>query len=105
MERDVKQEIEELVKGTRVVLFMKGSKMMPQCGFSAMASQILSSYTKDYTTVNVLADPMVRQGIKDYSNWPTIPQCYVNGDFLGGSDIIRDMHESGELATVFGTDS
>jgi monothiol glutaredoxin len=105
MERDVKQEIDELVKGTYVVLFMKGSKMMPQCGFSSMASQILTAYTKDYKTVNVLADPQIRQGVKDYSNWPTIPQVYVNGEFLGGSDILRDMHESGELATVFGAES
>jgi len=105
MERDVQKEIEELVKSTNVVLFMKGSKMMPQCGFSAMATQIVSSYTKEYTTVNVLADPMVRQGIKDYSNWPTIPQCYVAGEFVGGSDILRDMHESGELATLLGADA
>ena len=103
MERDVQKEIDELVKNTKVVLFMKGSKMMPQCGFSAMATQILTAYTKDYTTVNVLADPLVRQGIKDYSNWPTIPQCYVDGEFIGGSDILRELHETGELETLFGS--
>ena len=101
--RAVQKEIDELVKNTKVVLFMKGSKMMPQCGFSAMATQILTAYTKDYTTVNVLADPLVRQGIKDYSNWPTIPQCYVDGEFIGGSDILRELHETGELETLFGS--
>ena len=100
MERDVQKELEELIKGTPVILFMKGSKMMPQCGFSAMATQILTAYTRDYTTVNVLADPLIRQGIKDYSNWPTIPQCYVRGEFIGGSDILRELHESGELETM-----
>lgn len=105
MERDINQEIDEIVKGNKVVLFMKGSRMMPQCGFSASASQILAHYTKDYVTVNVLADPHIRQGIKDYSNWPTIPQIYVDGNFLGGSDILRDMHASGELSEALGSEA
>ena len=100
--RDVQAEIDELVKANRVVLFMKGSQMMPQCGFSAAAVQIVGTYTKDVVTVNVLQDPDIRQGIKDYSNWPTIPQCYVDGEFIGGSDILRELHGSGELAEIFG---
>jgi monothiol glutaredoxin len=104
MDRNVQTEIDEIVKGNGVVLFMKGSRMMPQCGFSAAASQIIAQYTKDFVTVNVLADPGIRQGIKDYSNWPTIPQVYVKGTFLGGSDILRDMHASGELADLFGSE-
>lgn len=102
MERNVTQEIADLVAENNVVLFMKGSRMMPQCGFSSMATQIIGAYTKDFMTVNVLADDMIRQGIKDFSNWPTIPQVYVGGKFIGGSDILRDMHESGELKEVFG---
>lgn len=105
MARDVKQEIDQLVKGHKVVLFMKGSKMMPQCGFSARAVQVLRQYTDDFQTVNVLADPDIRQGVKDYSNWPTVPQVYVDGKFIGGSDILIEMHESGELGTLLGAKS
>ena len=102
MLRDVQAEISELVTAHRVVLFMKGNKLMPQCGFSANAVQIIGSHTKEFHTVNVLQDPQVRQGIKDFSNWPTIPQCYVDGEFIGGSDILRELHQSGELAEIMG---
>ncbi len=89
--------IEEVVKSNTVVLFMKGSPAQPQCGFSATAAGILQSYGVDIHHVDILRDPEVRQGIKDYSNWPTLPQVYVGGEFLGGSDILRQMHEQGEL--------
>jgi monothiol glutaredoxin len=96
----VHQRIDELVKGNDIVLFMKGSASFPQCGFSGRAVQILKACgvdTKGIKTVNVLEDPEVRQGIKDYSNWPTIPQLYVKGEFIGGSDIMMEMYENGEL--------
>ena len=96
----VHQRIDELVKGNDIVLFMKGSASFPQCGFSGRAVQILKACgvdTKGIKTVNVLEDTEVRQGIKDYSNWPTIPQLYVKGEFIGGSDIMMEMYESGEL--------
>ncbi len=97
---EVQDFIRETVTAHPVVLFMKGTAQFPQCGFSARAIQILkaSGVTK-LVTVNVLDDEEVRQGIKDYANWPTIPQLYVQGEFLGGSDIIAEMHESGELLT------
>jgi monothiol glutaredoxin len=94
--------LEKLVHDNGVVLFMKGDRTFPQCGFSAQVIQILDDYTSDYQTVNVLDDAEVRQGIKDFSDWPTIPQLYVKGEFVGGCDIIRDMHQSGELSTVLG---
>lgn len=97
MARDVKKEIGELVQQHRVVLFMKGNKLFPQCGFSATAIQILGQYTKEFATVDVLQDMEIRQGVKEFSNWPTIPQCYVDGQFVGGSDILMEMHASGEL--------
>ncbi|MFM2112005.1 MAG: hypothetical protein RLZZ271_665 [Pseudomonadota bacterium] len=96
----VHQRIDELVKGNNIVLFMKGTASFPQCGFSGRAVQILKACgvdTKGIKTVNVLEDPEVRQGIKDYSQWPTIPQLYVKGEFIGGSDIMMEMYESGEL--------
>ena len=96
----VHQRIDELVKGNDIVLFMKGTASFPQCGFSGRAVQILKACgvdTKGIKTVNVLEDTEVRQGIKDYSNWPTIPQLYVKGEFIGGSDIMMEMYESGEL--------
>lgn len=95
--RSAKDFIEELVKGNQVVLFMKGSPASPKCGFSASAAGILGSYEQALTHFDVLSDPEIRQEIKDYSQWPTIPQVYVGGEFLGGSDILRQMHESGEL--------
>lgn len=102
MARDVHQEIDEIVSNNRVVLFMKGSKMMPQCGFSARALQAVGRYTNEFQTVNVLADNDVREGVKTYSNWPTIPQLYVDGQFIGGSDIVAEMDESGELGETIG---
>ena len=95
---DVQQRIDSLVKGNKVVLFMKGSAQFPQCGFSGRAIQILKACgVTELTTVNVLEDEAVRQGIKEYANWPTIPQLYVNGEFVGGSDIMTEMYQSGEL--------
>ena len=95
---DVHQRIDDLVKNNRVVLFMKGTAQFPMCGFSGRAIQILKACgVSDLKTVNVLEDDEIRQGIKGYSDWPTIPQLYVNGEFVGGSDIMREMYESGEL--------
>ena len=95
---DVQQRIDDLVKGNRVVLFMKGTAQFPQCGFSGRAVQILKACgVTELTTVNVLEDEGIRQGIKEYANWPTIPQLYINGEFVGGSDIMREMYQSGEL--------
>ena len=100
---DVQQRIDELVKGHRVVLFMKGNAQFPQCGFSGRAVQILkASGVDDLKTFNVLEDDEVRQGIKDYAQWPTIPQLYVNGEFVGGSDIMMEMYQAGELQPVLG---
>jgi len=98
---DVQDFIRETVTGHPVVLFMKGSAQFPQCGFSGRAIQILKDCgVKRLITVNVLEDDEVRQGIKQYSSWPTIPQLYVKGEFVGGSDIMSEMHESGELKTL-----
>ena len=92
------QRIDSLVKQQRVVLFMKGTAQFPMCGFSGRAIQILKACgVNDLSTVNVLEDPDIRQGIKDYANWPTIPQLYIKGEFVGGSDILMEMYESGEL--------
>ena len=100
---DVHQKIDSLVKGSPVVLFMKGSAQFPMCGFSGRAIQILKACgVKDLTTVNVLEDEAIRQGIKAYANWPTIPQLYVGGEFVGGSDIMMEMYESGELQQLLG---
>jgi monothiol glutaredoxin len=98
---DVQTWIQETVGTNKVVLFMKGTAQFPQCGFSGRAVQILKACgVGDLVTVNVLEDPAVRQGIKDFSNWPTIPQLYVGGEFIGGSDIMGEMFESGELKTL-----
>ncbi|HXC41609.1 MAG TPA: Grx4 family monothiol glutaredoxin [Burkholderiales bacterium] len=95
---DTQEKIRQTVQGNKVVLFMKGSPQMPQCGFSAKAVQILRACgVNEMTTVDVLQDPEVRQGIKEYANWPTIPQLYINGEFVGGSDIMHEMYDSGEL--------
>ena len=95
---DVQQRIDELVKSHRVVLFMKGTAQFPMCGFSGRAVQILKACgADDLTTVDVLQDPEIRQGVKEYAQWPTIPQLYVNGEFVGGSDIMMEMYQSGEL--------
>ena len=98
---DVKDKIREQVTNHAVVLYMKGMPQFPQCGFSATVAEILKrSGVDDYLAVNVLEDPEVRQGIKEYANWPTIPQLYVNGEFVGGCDILREMYASGELEQV-----
>ncbi len=92
--------IDNTVKSHDVVLFMKGTPLFPQCGFSSTAIAILERLGVDYETVDVLADPAVRSGIKAYSDWPTVPQLYVKGEFLGGSDIMMEMYESGELTAL-----
>ena len=95
------ERIKALVTDHPVVLFMKGTKQFPQCGFSSRAVQILQAAgLKDFYTVNVLEDNDIRQGIKEYANWPTIPQLYVKGEFVGGSDIMLEMYEAGELQTL-----
>ncbi len=97
MSRDVKDEISAAVTENKVVLFMKGNPNFPQCGFSAQVAGILNELKVPYVGVNVLADPDVRQGIKDFSNWPTIPQLYIAGEFVGGCDIATQLFQSGEL--------
>ena len=95
---DTQQRIDSIVKGGRVVLFMKGTAQFPQCGFSGKAIQVLKACgVTELKTVNVLEDSDIRQGIKDYANWPTIPQLYIDGEFVGGSDIMMEMYQSGEL--------
>ena len=94
---DVNTRIKDLIAQNKVLVFMKGSKLMPQCGFSNNVVQILNMLGVTYETVDVLSDPEIRQGIKEYSDWPTIPQVYVNGEFLGGSDILIDLYQKGEL--------
>jgi len=101
---DTNEQISQIVKDNKVVLFMKGTRMFPQCGFSARAVEIFKRCGVEFKDVNVLADPTIRQGIKDYSNWPTIPQAYVDGEFVGGSDILLEMFENGELQKLLGVD-
>ncbi|MDA8224831.1 MAG: Grx4 family monothiol glutaredoxin [Betaproteobacteria bacterium] len=97
----IQDTIREQVTSHKVVLYMKGTPQFPQCGFSANAIQLLKAAgVKDLFTVNVLMEPEIRQGIKEYANWPTIPQLYVNGEFVGGSDIMKEMFESGELQSM-----
>ena len=96
---DVQARIAEDVKNSDVLLYMKGTPVFPQCGFSSMAVQILSNLGVKFKSVDVLSDPEVREGIKSFSNWPTIPQLYVKGEFVGGADIMREMFEGGELKT------
>lgn len=93
--------IKELINEHPVVLFMKGNPKFPQCGFSSLACQILDASGVQYHTFDVLHDQEIREGIKAFSNWPTIPQLYIKGEFIGGSDIMREMYEAGELAKVF----
>ena len=97
---DTQARIKETVTANNVVLYMKGNPKFPQCGFSNMATQILDACGAQYTTVDVLQDQEIREGIKQYASWPTIPQLYVKGEFVGGSDIMRTMYESGELQTL-----
>ena len=98
---DTTSRIDEIVTSNDVVLFMKGSALFPQCGFSSRAVAILDHLRVQFETVDVLQDPEIRQGIKAYSDWPTIPQLYVKGEFLGGSDIMTEMFEAGELQQLF----
>ncbi|MBA3696247.1 MAG: Grx4 family monothiol glutaredoxin [Methylotenera sp.] len=100
---DTQEVIKNQVISSPVVLYMKGSPKFPQCGFSNLATQILDACNAQYLAVDVLADQNIREGIKSYANWPTIPQLYVNGEFVGGSDIMRAMYESGELQTLLDT--
>lgn len=102
MDEKVKTRIQSLVDDNEVVLFMKGTKTFPQCGFSATVVEVLRRMNVDFTDVNVLEDPEIRQGIKEYASWPTIPQLYVKGKFVGGCDIVRDMYENGELEGLMG---
>jgi monothiol glutaredoxin len=97
MSEDIMRKIQSQIDQNKVILYMKGTKDVPQCGFSARVVQIINSYDVPFETVDVLADPEIRQGIKDYSNWPTIPQLYINGKFIGGCDICMEMDERGEL--------
>lgn len=100
---DVNQRIQETIDGNKIVIYMKGSPSFPMCGFSATTIEIFNSLSVPYETVDVLQDGEVREGIKAFSNWPTIPQIYVDGKFLGGCDIIREMHAAGELKSAVAT--
>ena len=102
---DARSRIDEIVKSNEIVLFMKGTALFPQCGFSSRAVAILNRLGANYETVDVLQDPDIRNGIKEYSDWPTIPQLYVKGEFVGGSDIMMEMFESGELQELLSADA
>ena len=97
MTPEVKERIDNLINQNKIMVFMKGTKLMPQCGFSNNVVQIINTLGVPFETVDILADNELRQGIKEYSNWPTIPQVYINGQFLGGSDILIEMYQNGEL--------
>jgi len=97
MTPELKERIDNLTKQNKILVFMKGSKLMPQCGFSNHVVQIFNKLAIPYETVDVLQDWDLRQGIKEYSNWPTIPQVYINGEFVGGCDVMNELHENGEL--------
>jgi monothiol glutaredoxin len=104
MDEALRTRISEIIASKPVVLFMKGTKAFPQCGFSATVVEVLKrSGVTDFHTVNILEDPAIRQGMKEFSNWPTFPQLFVKGEFIGGCDIVRDMFEKGELASVLPT--
>ena len=102
MEDALRERIKSTIEGSKVVLFMKGTKNFPQCGFSANVAGILKTHQVDFRDVNILTDPDLRQGLKEYSSWPTFPQLYVDGKLVGGSDIVTSLHESGELDGVLG---
>lgn len=97
MTQDVQERIGNLIKENKIMVFMKGTKLMPQCGFSNNVVQILNTLGVPFETINVLEDQEIRQGIKEYTNWPTIPQVFINGEFIGGSDIMIEMYQKGEL--------
>ena len=100
-----RERIDEIVRGNDIVLFMKGTELFPQCGFSSRAVAILEHLGVPFKTVDVLQDPELRQGVKDYSDWPTVPQLYVKGEFVGGSDIMMEMFENGELHQLVGAET
>jgi monothiol glutaredoxin len=100
MEDTLRDRIQGIIDSNDVVLFMKGTKHFPQCGFSATVVEVLRRSGSEFQDVNVLEDPAIRQGIKEFTNWPTIPQLYVRGQFVGGCDIVREMYENGELGAV-----
>jgi monothiol glutaredoxin len=104
MDETLRTRLDATVKGNKIVLFMKGNRAFPQCGFSATVIQILNQLGAPYETVNVLADGAVREGIKEYSQWPTIPQLYVGGEFVGGCDIVKSLNASGELQQLLGVE-
>ncbi|MBI5514449.1 MAG: Grx4 family monothiol glutaredoxin [Deltaproteobacteria bacterium] len=100
MDEALRAKINDLVRSRKVLLFMKGNRQFPQCGFSNTVVQTLNAVGAEYDTVNILADPQLREGMKAYSNWPTFPQLYVNGELVGGCDIVKDLHARGELAAL-----
>jgi monothiol glutaredoxin len=101
LDEGVKSRIENEISSNEVVLFMKGTPVFPQCGFSSMVSQVLSHIGVEFKGVDVLSEPTLREGIKSFSDWPTIPQLYVKGEFIGGCDIVKEMYENGELQELF----
>ncbi|MFN3462173.1 MAG: Grx4 family monothiol glutaredoxin [Oceanibaculum sp.] len=103
MDASVRDRIQGEIDTNDIVLFMKGTPTFPQCGFSAVVVQVLNHLEVDYKGINVLEDPSIRDGIKEFSNWPTIPQLYVKGEFVGGCDIVREMYETGELTDLMAT--
>lgn len=105
MSEGINEKIKGQIEDNKILLYMKGSPKMPMCGFSARVVEILNSYNINYETVDVLLDPEIRQGIKEFSNWPTIPQLYVNGQFIGGCDICMEMFDNGELETLLNSAS
>ncbi len=100
MDEQLQKRITEVIGGHKIVLFMKGTKSFPQCGFSATVVEVLKRTNAEFHTVNILSDPDIRQGMKEFSSWPTFPQLYVDGKFVGGCDIVRDMYTAGELQPV-----
>ncbi len=99
---NVQETIKEAIENNEVILFMKGTPQFPQCGFSGRTVQVLQACGSKFAAVDVLADPQIREGIKQYSNWPTIPQLYIKGEFIGGSDIVMEMYQNGELQKLLG---
>ena len=102
MNDETKKQIENDIKNNKVLLYMKGTEDMPMCGFSGRVISVLKSYNVPFKTVNILEDEEIRNAIKEYSDWPTIPQLYINGEFVGGCDIAMELHENGELANLLG---
>ena len=100
MNPEIQKEIKEQINENPIIIYMKGTRAMPQCGFSAKVVQVLDSLEVPYATVDILEDEGIRQGIKEYSNWPTIPQLYIKGEFIGGCDIVTELYESGELQNL-----